>query len=32
MGDIFLANSGKRSFQMFWYECPITKKKKKKTS
>ena len=30
MGEIFLTNSGKRSFQMFWYECPITKKRRKK--
>jgi len=31
MGEIFLSNSGKRSFQMFWYECPITKKRRKKS-
>lgn len=30
MGEIFLANSGKRSFQMFWYDCPITNKRRKK--
>tara|TARA_R110002051_G_scaffold286414_1_gene348983 strand:+ start:5848 stop:7086 length:1239 start_codon:yes stop_codon:yes gene_type:complete len=30
MGEIFLSNSGNRKFQMFWYECPITKKRRKK--